>query len=80
MARHDHNTLWLDFPKTAMEFEGRLASVVDRGDDWIGARQGGNYGLRPLRERAARKRARGLPLPNYRVWTSNVLHVRRVVG
>ena len=41
MTRENHNDLWRDFPKTAMEFEARFATEADCRAYWIEARWGG---------------------------------------
>ena len=38
---HDHDVLWRDFPKTAIEFEKRFATEEDCRAYWIEARWGG---------------------------------------
>ena len=38
---HDHDALWRDFPKTAVEFEKRFATEEDCRAYWIEARWGG---------------------------------------
>lgn len=41
MSTHDHEALWRDFPKTAVEFEKRFATEEDCRAYWIEARWGG---------------------------------------
>ena len=41
MTHRNHNDLWRDFPKTAVEFETRFATEEDCRDYWIEARWGG---------------------------------------
>jgi Zn ribbon nucleic-acid-binding protein/transposase-like protein len=41
MANENHNSLWRDFPKTALEFEERFRSEEDCRDYWIQVRWGG---------------------------------------
>src|SRR3989337_2966547 len=41
MANENHNSLWRDFPKTALEFEERFATEEDCRDYWIEVRWGG---------------------------------------
>lgn len=41
MTRHDHDDLWRNFPKTAIEFDRRFATEADCRDYWIEARWGG---------------------------------------
>jgi transposase-like protein len=41
MTEQNHNSLWRDFPKTAVEFESRFATEEDCRAYWIEARWGG---------------------------------------
>lgn len=41
MTQRTNNSLWRDFPKTAVEFEARFATEEDCRDYWIEARWGG---------------------------------------
>jgi Zn ribbon nucleic-acid-binding protein len=41
MSEQDHDSLWRDFPKTAIDFERRFASEADCRAYWIEARWGG---------------------------------------
>ncbi len=41
MTRENHNDLWRDFPRTAVEFEARFASEKDCRDYWVQARWSG---------------------------------------
>jgi transposase-like protein len=52
MTRDNHNDLWRDFPKTALEFEKRFATEEDCRAYWIQARWGGE----PQCARCASKR------------------------